>query len=71
MSKCPRCRVRDLVRRETKESVLLECNRRGEKKEDRECDYVERYSKEEAQELDRRWKEHHEIVEAEGLHPKA
>lgn len=43
MSKCPACKIGDLIERETEASVLLECSRRGKRREDRKCDYVQRY----------------------------
>ena len=52
MAKCPKCLKGELVCRETEGSVLIECSRRGKTIPDRRCDYVETYSKEDAEELE-------------------
>jgi hypothetical protein len=62
MPKCPECKIGELVRRETKECILLECSRRGTIREDRECDYCERYSKEDEVKLARKEREWNELV---------
>jgi len=56
-SPCPDCKVGELVQRETKNSVMLECSRRGKRVTDRKCDFIQRYSKAEAEALEVAWDE--------------
>jgi len=49
------CATRDKEQRYA--SVMLECSRRGKRVTDRKCDFIQRYSKAEAEALEVAWDE--------------